>query len=144
MTNILNVFMPEILMAANGNGNSNSNGASGLLFSILPFVIIIVFFYFILIRPQRKKDKESQQMRSNIQIGDEIMTIGGIVGFVVRKNEDTVVIETGGDKSKLRIKMWAVQENLTVHENEAKAKEAMASAKKNKNSKKDEDESASN
>ncbi len=83
---------------------------------ILPFLLLIVVFYFVLIRPQRKRDKETQQMRNSIQVGDEVTTVGGIVGLVVNIKEDTVVLETGGDRSKIRIKRWAIQENLTQHE----------------------------
>lgn len=83
---------------------------------ILPFVLLLVVFYFFLIRPQRKKDKETQSMRNNIQVGDEITTVGGIVGLVVSIKEDTVVLETGGDRSKIRIKRWAVQTNETKHD----------------------------
>ena len=94
-----------------------------------------------------KKEKEAMLMRSNIQIGDEILTIGGIVGIVVRKGEDTVVIETGGDRSKLRIRIEAVQENITAQEEAAKEKKEKANARltpgapKKENSKKDRDHS---
>ena len=84
--------------------SQNTDVTNSMFTMLIPFVIIIFFFYFLLIRPQKKKDKEAKAMRDSIQIGDEIMTIGGIVGIVVKKTEDTVVIETGGDKSKLRIK----------------------------------------
>lgn len=108
------------------------------------FVVIILFFYFLMIRPQKKKEKEQKEMRDNIQIGDEIMTIGGIVGFVVKRTEDTVVIETGGDKSKLRIKIWAIQENITVSEKIAADKAArnkaiVEASQKKKNKKKEEE-----
>lgn len=83
---------------------------------IVPFVLLIVVFYFVLIRPQRKRDKETQRMRNNLQVGDEIITVGGVVGLVVSIKEDTVVLETGGDRSKIRVKRWAIQENLTVHD----------------------------
>ena len=106
---------------------ANTNTTGSLLMTFLPIVAIGVIFYFLLIRPQKKKDKEAQAMRENIQIGDEITTIGGIVGFVVRKTDDTVVIETGKDKSQLRIKMWAIQENVTLTE-KAKAAKAKADA----------------
>lgn len=124
---------------------SQNTAATGSIFTMLiPFAIIIFFFYFLLIRPQKKKDKESKAMRDSIQIGDEIMTIGGIVGLVVKKTEDTVVIETGGDKSKLRIKAWAIQENITVSEKAAAAKadrtRAMIEARQNKKKKKDDQE----
>lgn len=83
---------------------------------IVPFVLLIVLFYFVLIRPQRKRDKETQRMRNSLQVGDEIITVGGVVGLVVSIKEDTVVLETGGDRSKIRVKRWAIQENLTVHD----------------------------
>ena len=86
---------------------------------ILPYVLLIVVFYFVLILPQRKRDKETQRMRNNLQVGDEIVTVGGVVGLVVSIKEDTVVVETGGDRSKIRIKRWAIQENLTVHDDTA-------------------------
>lgn len=96
-------------------GTSTNGSSSALLVQGGLIALIVLFFYFIIIRPQKKKEKESQAMRTNVQIGDEITTVGGIVGIVVRKNEDSVVIETGGDKSKLRIKTWAIQDNLTAH-----------------------------
>ena len=83
---------------------------------IVPFVLLIVVFYFVLIRPQRKRDKETQRMRNSLQVGDEIVTVGGVVGLVVSIKEDTVVLETGGDRSKIRVKRWAIKENLTVHD----------------------------
>lgn len=84
--------------------------------NIAPFILVFAVFYFVLIRPQRKKDKLIQKMRNDIQIGDEIITSGGIVGIVVSIKEDTIVLETGGDRSKIRIKRWAVQSNETIHE----------------------------
>ncbi|WP_302368200.1 preprotein translocase subunit YajC [Ruminococcus champanellensis] len=99
--------------------SATSGGAYGLV-GILPWVIVLVALYFIMIRPQRKKEKETIRMRSNIQIGDEILTIGGIVGIVVRKGEDTVVIETGGDRTKRRVRIEAVQENMTAQGEAAK------------------------
>ncbi len=114
-----------LLMAETQTANANTTGS--LLMTFLPIIAIGVIFYFLLIRPQKKKEKEAQAMRDNVQIGDEITTIGGIVGFVVRKTEDTVVIETGKDKSQLRIKMWAIQENVTLTE-KAKAAKAKADA----------------
>lgn len=97
--------------------------AASLIGSLLPLVIIMLFFYFVFMRPQKKKEKETEEMRSSLEIGDEIVTIGGIVGIVVRKtSEDTVVIETGGDRNKIRVKLWAVQENLTAKEKAAAVK----------------------
>ena len=90
-----------------------------MLVSLLSMILIFVVFYFILIRPQKKREKEAQQMRNNLQVGDEVTTMGGIVGRVVSLREDTVVIETGSDRAKIRIKRWAVQSNETLHDTEA-------------------------
>jgi preprotein translocase subunit YajC len=131
--------MQGIFSSVQFMAQAQSASSKELLITFVPLVLIVFFFYFLLIRPQKKKDKEAKTMRDNIQIGDEIMTIGGIVGIVVRKNEDTVVIETGGDKSKLRIKNFAVQENLTLLEKANAAKAAKANeimeARKNKKNK---------
>lgn len=83
---------------------------------VAPLLLIVVVFYFMLIRPQKKKEKETQRMRNNVQVGDEIVTAGGIVGLVVSIKEDTIVLETGNDRSKVRIKRWAIQSNETVHD----------------------------
>lgn len=94
-----------------------AEGGMGLmLVQLLPMVLIIVVFYFLLIRPQKKRDKEVQKMRSQVEVGDEIVTVGGVVGLVVSLKDDTLVIETGSDRSKVRIMRWAVQQNHTVHD----------------------------
>lgn len=92
---------------------------ASLLATLLPFVLIFVVFYFFLIRPQKKKEKQDAQMRNNIQVGDEVVTAGGIIGIVFSVKDDTVVVETGGDRSKIRVKKWAIAQNLTVHEETA-------------------------
>lgn len=108
--------------------------------SIIWLVLLLVAFYFILIRPQRKKEKKDAEMRKNIQIGDEIVTAGGIVGIVCKLEEETLVIETGSDKSKLRIRRWAVAQNLDAEKEAsaaaAAAKEARETAKENAKKKK--------
>ncbi|MBE6893759.1 MAG: preprotein translocase subunit YajC [Ruminococcaceae bacterium] len=86
------------------------------IISFAPIVIVLIVFYFLLIRPQQKKDKEDRAMRENLEIGDEIVTIGGIVGLVVSIKEDTVVIETGSDRSKIRILKSAVAQNISAKE----------------------------
>lgn len=87
-----------------------------------PWVMIVVYvalfaaLYFFMIRPQKKKQKEEKKMRENLQIGDEIVTIGGIYGRVISLKEDTMVIESLSDHSKITIARWALQTNLTVHD----------------------------
>ena len=99
------------LAAATGTG-----GAGGTLFMIVYLVIIFGAMYFLLIRPQKKKQKEEKKMRENLQVGDQIVTIGGIYGRVISLKEDTIVIESQSDHSKLTIARWAMQSNLTVHD----------------------------
>lgn len=82
----------------------------------LSLVLMIAVFYFFLIRPQKKREKETQKMQNELQVGDEVVTTSGIVGIVVNIKEDTVLIETGNDRSKIRIKRWAIQSNETIHE----------------------------
>jgi preprotein translocase subunit YajC len=101
------------MLAASSSGEGN---ALLMVVQILPLILIFVVMYFILIRPQKKKDKETQKMRSNVQIGDEITTIGGIVGIIVSIKEDVIVIETAGERNKIRLKRWAIQSNETIHD----------------------------
>ncbi|HOM42817.1 MAG: preprotein translocase subunit YajC [Clostridia bacterium] len=75
---------------------------------ILPYAVVIAAFYFFLIRPQKKKEKATQEMRSSVKEGNEILTIGGIYGKVVNAKEDMLTIEVGADKVKLKIARWAV------------------------------------
>ncbi len=110
-------MLPIVLDAAAGTGEVPAGGTfMVMLIQMLPLILIFVVFYFFLIRPQRKREKEIQKMRSNIEVGDEIVTSGGIIGRVVSIREDTVVIETGSDRSKIRIARWAIQQNNTVHD----------------------------
>jgi len=95
-----------------------AGAGDSLMVTIIYMVAIVVVFYFILIRPQQKKKKQEEKMRSNIEIGDNITTIGGIEGRVVGIKEDTntLVIETGTDRVKMKIKKWAVGSVDTIHD----------------------------
>ncbi|MBQ2296541.1 MAG: preprotein translocase subunit YajC [Clostridia bacterium] len=84
--------------------------------SLIMIVGFVALMYFMLIRPQKKQQKKEKQMRDSIQIGDEIITIGGIYGRVVSLKEDSLVIESSGDRSKIQIQRSAIGQNLTIHE----------------------------
>jgi preprotein translocase subunit YajC len=88
----------------------------GSLMMIISLVIMFGAMWLFIIRPQKKKQKEEEKMRNDIQIGDEIVTIGGIYGRVISLKEDTIVIESVSDRSKITIARWALQSNLTVHD----------------------------
>ncbi|MBQ6380203.1 MAG: preprotein translocase subunit YajC [Clostridia bacterium] len=100
---------------------------------------MFVLMYFMMIRPQNKRRKEEEEMRNSVDIGDEIVTIGGILGKVVSTKDDALIIETGADRNKMKVARWAVQTNLTKQaaQQEAaqkakEAREAAKAAKKNK------------
>ncbi len=97
-------------------------GSSSFITMILIYAVLIGGLYFLFFRPQNKKKKKEEQMRQNLQIGDDITTIGGIMGKVVsvKDETDSIVIETGIDRSKVRIRRWAVASCDTVHEDEQK------------------------
>ena len=97
---------------------------------------LFVVMYFMMIRPQKKKQKEEQEMRDAIQIGDEITTIGGICGRVVTVKEDSLVIETGADKTKMKITRWAIQTNNTADDRIQAERAAQAAAKEAEKSEK--------
>lgn len=84
--------------------------------SIVMLVGMVVLMYFMLIRPQRKQQKKEKEMRDNLQIGDEIVTIGGICGRVVSLKEDSLVIESSGDRTKIQMQRSSISQNLTIHE----------------------------
>lgn len=76
--------------------------------SIIMLVGIIAIMYFLLIRPQRKKEKEIQAMRNSIQVGDEVVTIGGFCGRVVKTKDESLIIQLGADKTKVEIMRWGI------------------------------------
>ena len=80
----------------------------GSIISLLPLIILFIAMYFLMIRPQRKKDKQIQEMRNNLNVGDEIVTIRGICGKIVKTKDETIVIQVGADKVKFEMMRWSV------------------------------------
>ena len=78
------------------------------MFSILILVLLFAVMYFLMIRPQRKKDKAINDMRRGLTVGDEIVTIGGIVGKIVKTKDETIVVQVGADKVKMEMMRWSV------------------------------------
>ena len=112
--------------AAGAEGGAQSNPATSLIL----MVVLFGAMYFLMIRPQKKKQKEEQNMRDSIQIGDEITTIGGIMGRVVTVKEDSIVVETGADRVKMKFQRWAIQTNDTANARMEAERKAAADAKK--------------
>lgn len=76
--------------------------------SIIMIVLLFVVFYFFLIRPENKKKKKLEQMRDNLTVGDQITTIGGMVGKIVSIKDDMVTFETGEDRVRIQIMRWGI------------------------------------
>lgn len=110
------MFFNFVMGAGSSAPASSANSAGAMLTLVLPFVAIFAIMYFFMIRPQRKKEKQAQHMRDNISVGDNVTTVGGIVGRVVSVKDDGVVVETGADRNKLLLKKWAIQSVQTMHD----------------------------
>ena len=114
------------------DAGANADATGGLL-SILPmFAIMAVLFYFMLIRPENKRKKEAEQLRSGVKVGDKVTTIGGICGTVVHVKDDKFVLETGADQVRIEFAKWALSTNETAaanaQEEAKKAQEAKVKA----------------
>ena len=100
---------------------------------IIMLVVMVGVFYFMLIRPENKRKKEAEQMRSAVKTGDKIVTIGGITGTVVNVKDTRIVLETGADQVRIELEKWAISSNETASEaakaEAKKAQEAKAKAK---------------
>lgn len=124
------MYLLEATAAGGANGGSQYS-------MIIMLVAMFAVMYFTMIRPQKKRQKEEQEMRNAVDIGDEITTIGGICGRVVSVKEENLVIETGADRTRMLITRWAVQQNNTAMERLAAEREAAkAAAEKEKAEKK--------
>lgn len=77
--------------------------------TVIMIVLLFVVMYFLMIRPQKKQEKQVNDMRSNLQVGDEVTTIGGIIGKIVSIKDETVLIETGRDKVRIRFLRSAIR-----------------------------------
>ena len=107
-----------ILNFLEGEATGAEAGGIGSWMTIIMLVVMLVVFYFFMIRPQKKQEKETTAMRSGLQVGDEITTIGGIIGKIVSIKEETVVIETTHNCTKIRILRSAVR-CVDVHAEDA-------------------------
>ena len=85
-----------------------------LLFSMSPILIMVLVMYFLMIRPEKKRKKEAEEQRSNMKNGDQVTTIGGIVGTVVDIKSDKFVLETGADQVRIEFTKWALSTNETA------------------------------
>ena len=114
-----------------GTGTSgDASGMGGQMWVIiLIYLAIFAGIYFFMIRPQSERKKQEQAMRNNLEIGDEITTIGGIMGRVIsiKEETDSIVIETAADRNKIQLKRWAISTVDTIKDEPADDKNTASS-----------------
>ena len=101
---------------ASGSAAASGGNSSNSWVTFVMLAAVVVFFYFFLIRPQKKQEKEANNMRNSLEVGDEVVTIGGIIGQIVSIKGDTVTICTSKDRNKIRFLKTAIRE-VTVKAN---------------------------
>ena len=102
--------------------SADASVAGGSASMIVMLVLMFAIFYFLIIRPENKKKKKTEEMRNSLSIGDEITTIGGIVGKIVQITEETITFETGEDRVRLQTKKWAISTTAKMEAEEAEAR----------------------
>lgn len=107
---------------------------------LIPIALMLVAMYFLMILPDKKRKKKEEEMRSSVKAGDEITTIGGIIGTIVDVKEESIVVETSADRVRIELAKWSISTNNTAtkraQEETKKAQEAKAKAKAEKKAKK--------
>ena len=110
---------------------------------IIMLIAMVGIFYFLMIRPENKRKKEAEQIRNSLKVGDQITTIGGIIGTVVSVKDDKFVMETSADQVRIELAKWAISTNDTAaaaaQEAAKKAQEERAKAKAAKKAAKNKD-----
>lgn len=109
---------------------AGTDAAAGGGSMIIMMVVLIAVFYFLMIRPENKRKKEAEAMRNALKVGDNITTIGGIIGDIVSIKDDSIVIETTTDRVRVEFAKFAVSTNNTAEKEAAKQKAAALAARK--------------
>ena len=99
----MNLFLTETTVSA----------AGGMTSTLIMLAMMMGIFYFMLIRPENKRKKEAEKMRSELAVGDVVTSIGGIIGTICAVKENTIVIESGADRVRIELTKWAVSSKGT-------------------------------
>ncbi len=118
-------------------GSAPAGGGGSMLSIILMIVVMIAIFYFLMIRPENKKKKAANEMRNSLKVGDEITTIGGIVGTICAVKEETIVMETGADRVRIEFTKWAISSKGTQNSQDTQNTDTSKDKKDDKKDKKD-------
>lgn len=108
-----------ILESAASTGAETAAATGSMMSLMIPLILMFVLMYFIMIRPENKRKKKAEEMRSSLSLGDEITTIGGLTGKIVQVTEETITFETGEDRVRIQVKKWAVQTTAKLEAEEA-------------------------
>lgn len=124
--------MLYFLESTAGNG-TGTPAQGGMMTTVIMLAVMFAIMYFMVIRPENKRKKEAEQLRSQLKVGDHITTIGGVMGTVVSVKDDKFVIESGADQVRIEFAKWALSTNETADaaakEEAKKAQEARAKEK---------------
>jgi len=94
---------------ADAGAGTDAGGMNSLFSTVIMIVLFGALIYFMMYRPQKKQEKAVNEMRNNLKVGDEISTTGGILGKIIQIKDDFLIVETGADRTKLKITKWAVR-----------------------------------
>ena len=116
---------------------AQQTGGTQLVGTLIMLGVVVVVFYLFVMRPQKKQEKEAQDMRNSLQVGDEVTTIGGIIGKIISIKDETFMLETGKDKTRIRFLKSAVRSvdvkaEDTIDAQKAAEKEAAKAEKEEK------------
>ncbi|MEG0777327.1 MAG: preprotein translocase subunit YajC [Oscillospiraceae bacterium] len=89
-------------------GGTATSSTAGTIQFVLSIVVLFAVFYFFMIRPEKKKKKKVEEMRSALAVGDDIVTIGGMMGKIVDIKDDNITFETGEDRVRIKVTKWAI------------------------------------
>jgi preprotein translocase subunit YajC len=123
-------FLLAMNSAAAGSGDAASATGSGMV--MILFMAFVIVYFVVIMRKDKKKQQDEQSMRESVKIGDEVLTIGGVVGRVVTVREDSIDIETGADRIKIRFTKQAIAKNITADKKAEEIRQAKLAEAKNK------------
>ena len=89
---------------------TTASSGGGMVTTIMMLVLMVGIFYFMLIRPEKKKNKEMEAMRSSLKVGDRVTTIGGIYGTIVSIKDDTITLAIGQQRTEMVVARWAIRQ----------------------------------
>ncbi len=108
MIALLSLALTGCYSTGDAAASADAASSGSMVYTIVMFAVLIAVFYFLLIRPENKKKKALNEMRSSLEVGDEITTIGGVVGTIVSIKDELITIETGADRVRMEFARWAV------------------------------------